>query len=86
VAYVLPEGFPNRLSDEELDTAVAELTAAATKITRTRVLPELQLALVTAALSEQSRRELASSSRIARVSLAVAALALAVAVIALFLA
>ena len=82
--YQLPDGFPHKLTDDELDEALDSLLVAV----RTRYgdavggwLPELQLALVTAALNEHTRRELDRGSRIAFASLLVGGLALVVAVV-----
>jgi hypothetical protein len=44
-------------------------------------LPELQLGLISVTVSDQARRELVGSSRVAIASLAVAGIALAVAII-----
>jgi hypothetical protein len=85
--YDLPEGFPHDLTDDELDDSVAAVMEAVQFRFGKNVqswLPELQLALVTMALSEQSRRQLADGSRIARISLLVGGMATVVAVIALF--
>lgn len=82
--YRLPTEFPNQLSGKELDAAVTNIVTNLRERYGDDVgtwLPELQLALVTVAVSEQSRRQLVSSSRIAISSLLVAAAALAVAII-----
>jgi hypothetical protein len=81
--YQLPDGFPHALSDDDLAGAVVDLNDSLRQRYGNQVggwLPELQLALISAALSEQSRREVATSNRAskrtARISLAVAAAAL----------
>lgn len=83
----MPQGFPSELSDDELKDAVRDLVNDGL---RDRYgdnvgswLPELQLALLSVAVSDQARRELVGSSRIAIGSLIVAAIALAVALISL---
>lgn len=80
--YNLPEGFPNNLSDDELEKVVESLVAALREQYGDNVggwLPELQLALMTVAISDQGRRQLVSGSRVAVLSLVVAAAALIVA-------
>lgn len=84
--YELPDSFPHGLSDRELGDSLTSILAAV----RTRYgnevgawLPELQLALVTVAISDQSRRQLVTGSRIAIGSLLVAAIALVVAIVTL---
>ena len=66
--YSLPDGFPDTLSDDELENAVASLVTSLRGRYGYSVglwLPELQLALVTVAISDQARRQLVSGSRIA---------------------
>jgi hypothetical protein len=85
--YRLPEGFPHELSDDDLVESVESLMVALRDTYGDGVgkwLPELQIGLLTMALSEQSHRQLAGGSRLAFVSLLVGGLALAVAVITLF--
>lgn len=89
VPYSLPADFPNKLSGKELDAAVTDIVTALRKRYSDEVgawLPELQLALVTVALAEQSRLQLLRGSRIAIGSLLVAAVALAVAITTLIVA
>jgi len=88
--YRLPSDFPQKLSDAELHATVTDIVTALRERyggeNVERWLPELQLALVTVAISEQSRRQLVAGSRIAVGSLLVAAAALVVAIIALIVA
>ena len=84
--YELPENFPTALSDEELSAALTSLSGVLRQRYGNRVdewLPELQLALLQVALSEQAHRELARSSRVAFISLAVGGAALIVAIVTL---
>ena len=89
MAYKLPDGFPDKLSDEDLAQAVEDLRTALLERYSDDVgtwLPELQLALITTALTEQSRRQLRTGSLIALASLVVAGAALLVAIITLLVA
>ena len=80
-------GFPSNLPDDKLDGIVEGLVAAMRGRFGARVdtwLPELQLALLTVAISEQSRRQLARASRVATIGLLIAGAALFVALVTLF--
>jgi hypothetical protein len=59
----LLEGFPSKLSDDDLAAVIDEWIAEYRSIWPTSKLPELSLAFVTSGLQEQSRRELAASAR-----------------------
>jgi hypothetical protein len=84
-SYQLPEGFPYELSADELDDAVERIADSIREryggVPVADWLPELQIALVTLAISDQSRRQLVSGSRVAIASLFVAGAALAVAIL-----
>jgi hypothetical protein len=89
VRYRLPDGFPNHLSEKELDNVLTQMSIALRQNYGDAVgkwLPELQLAILNTALSELARRELATSGKIAYRSLIVAGLALLVAIITLIVA
>jgi hypothetical protein len=86
VPYELPGGFPSSLSDEELAGVVSQVVGNIQERFGRDVspwLPELQLALLSVAISDQSRRQLVAGSRIALASLGVAGLALVVTIISL---
>jgi hypothetical protein len=79
----VPEGFPFRLTDDELDAALHEMGNVGAwpgYDDFNRILPELKSALLSAGLAERQRRDLAAS---ARHMLAVAKLTLAVVVVTL---
>jgi hypothetical protein len=85
-AYELGEGFPSKLSDDELLAKGEEIVTAFRGIYGNRAdtwLPELQLALLTVVISEQSRRQLARASLVALIGLLIAGLALSVAAVTL---
>lgn len=84
-SYTLPEGFPHQLSDDEAEDALTSIVAVYRERYGDNVglwLPELQLALMTVAISDQSRRQLVQGGRLAAVSLGVAVIALIVALVA----
>jgi hypothetical protein len=61
----IPEGFPSRLTDEELVAVLNEWIRAYGELygDLTRQLTDLKLTLIGAGLQEQSRREFAASAR-----------------------
>jgi len=80
--YQLPEGFPDELSDAELLQATRGLIGAMRARYGAGVgewLPELQLALLTLATTDRSRRQLVTAGRIAWLSLVVSLAAVLVA-------
>lgn len=85
--YLLPDGFPSDLTNADLDAVVGDLVDSLRARFGDEVgawLPELQLALLTVAIGDQSRRQLIAGSRVALLSLLVAGTALIVAVIGVF--
>jgi hypothetical protein len=77
----VPEGYPFKLGDAELDAVLRDMLTAIPGFDEyRRLLPELKLQLVLIGYQERSRR---SADRFARRSLIVALIALAVAVISL---
>lgn len=88
----IPDGFPAGLSDTQLAAIVDEWIAGYAKLYGDvgPQLPELKLALINAALQEQSRRETAELRRVSQntarsaiISLRVAQAALAIAALTL---
>ncbi len=89
MAYRLPEGFPNRLSDKEAEEAAEAIMGEYRHLYGDKVgdwLPELKLALVALVMADLSRRQLVRGGRLAFVSLLVGIGAMVVAVISLFVA
>lgn len=81
----VPDGFPARMSDDDLANTVDEWISGYSRLYGDvgQQLPELKLALIGAALQEQSRRESAGLRSSAKTSLRVALIALLVAVLSL---
>jgi hypothetical protein len=81
----VPEGFPSRLSDDELVAAIANWMAEYRARFATTGLPELILAFVNTASQEQLRREANKAAKEARwvagVALLVSILSLIVALV-----
>lgn len=75
----VPQGFPDKLTDEELDAALSGLRATV-DAWPSPVLPELTLALMKAGFDERAQR---ANDRLLRWTLAATAVGVIVAVVAL---
>jgi hypothetical protein len=79
----VPQGFPFRLTDAELEQALGEMGNVGARPGYDdfdRLLPELKSALLVAGLTERQRRDLAAS---ANQTITVARLTLAIAIVTL---
>jgi len=79
----IPEGFPARLTDDELVQAIEEWSEEYRTRYEKSTLPELIVAFINTASQEQLRREARAANRMATLSLVVAGLALTVSIVSL---
>jgi hypothetical protein len=79
----IPEGFPARLTDDELTEAIEEWSSEYRTRYDTSTLPELIVAFINTASQEQLRREARAANRVAKLSLVIAGLAFTVSIVSL---